>query len=173
MGALRHFRIVDRLPILKCFIMHDKSAGPKVDLVFLWSEQDELELAEERRRAEESHICGVWPSPLLSFFDTAISESMHILGAVVRSTTSGVALTLTTSSGIAGAAYKIATTWLAARNGRRFKVKVGDIEVEATQISEKDFLRFFELVQEKADQAKIRELLLKPNKSSSVPPERS
>jgi hypothetical protein len=42
------------------------------------------------------------------------------------------------------------------------KIKVGEIEVEATQMSESQVLKIFDLLQEKADRKQIRELLLNP-----------
>jgi hypothetical protein len=48
-----------------------------------------------------------------------------------------------------------------ARNGRKLKIKVGEIEVEATQMAESDVLRIIELLQENADRKKIRDMLLK------------
>src|SRR4051812_42884318 len=50
------------------------------------------------------------------------------------------------STGIAAGAYNILKTWVDARNGRKLKIKVGDIEVEATQMKEADVLRIFELL---------------------------
>jgi hypothetical protein len=73
-------------------------------------------------------------------------------------------IALTISSGTAVGAYQLLRAWIDAKNGRKLKIKVGDIEVEATQMAEKDVLRIFELLQEKADTAKIRDLLLEANK---------
>jgi hypothetical protein len=50
------------------------------------------------------------------------------------------------------------------KNGRKLKIKVGDIEVEATQMDEEDVLRIFTLLEEKADRKKIREQLLEASK---------
>jgi hypothetical protein len=58
-------------------------------------------------------------------------------------------------------------TWVDARHGRKLKLRVGEIEVEATQMSDADVLRIFELLQKKADQAQIRERLLEVNKGGS------
>jgi hypothetical protein len=71
------------------------------------------------------------------------------------------------SSGITVAVYSLLKTWVDARNGRKLKIKVGDIEVEATQMKEKDVLRIFELLQEKADRAKILDILLEAKESAS------
>src|SRR3954447_26474635 len=73
------------------------------------------------------------------------------------------------SSGAAVGAYQILKTWVDARNGRKLKIKVGDIEVEATQMKEEDVLRIFELLQEKADRKKIRELLISASKGEGRP----
>src|SRR4051794_14551764 len=55
------------------------------------------------------------------------------------------------TSGVLTAAYRLLETWVKARNGRKLKIKVGDVEVEATQMKEKDVLRIFELLQKQAD----------------------
>ncbi len=78
-------------------------------------------------------------------------------------------LKLVATSGIAAALYKLLKLWIENRNGRRLKIKVGDIEVEATQMKEEDVLRIFELLEEKADRKKIRELLLDANKGEGRP----
>ena len=70
-----------------------------------------------------------------------------------------------TSSGLTASVLAVFKTWVDARNGRKLKIKVGDIEVEATQMKEEDVLRIFELLEEKADRKKIRELLLKSGSS--------
>jgi hypothetical protein len=44
------------------------------------------------------------------------------------------------TSGVLTAAYRLLETWVKARNGRKLKIKVGDIEVEATQMDEKDVI---------------------------------
>jgi hypothetical protein len=72
------------------------------------------------------------------------------------------------SSGATAGVMQILKTWVDARNGRKLKVKVGDIEVEATQMSEKDVLRIFELLQEKEDNKNIRDLLLSNNPRKSA-----
>jgi hypothetical protein len=59
------------------------------------------------------------------------------------------------SSGAVVAAYRLLKIWVKARNGRKLKIKVGDVEVEATQMKEEDVLRIFELLQEKADRKKF------------------
>jgi hypothetical protein len=61
--------------------------------------------------------------------------------------------------------YKLLKTWVDARNGRKLKIKVGDIEVEAAQMKEEDVLRIFELLEEKAAREKIREALIKAGNS--------
>lgn len=64
-----------------------------------------------------------------------------------------------TGTGIAAGLYRLLKLWVDTQNGRKLKIKVGDIEVEATQMKEADVLRIFELLEEKADRKKIRELL--------------
>jgi hypothetical protein len=63
------------------------------------------------------------------------------------------------SSGLTATVLGLLRAWIDARNGRKLKIKVGDIEVEATQMAEKDILHLFDLIQQKADQQKIRTLL--------------
>jgi hypothetical protein len=74
-----------------------------------------------------------------------------------------------TSSGAIAGAYQLLKTWVDARNGRKLKIKVGDIEVEATQMNEEDVLRIFELLEEKADRKKIREALIEAGKGGGRP----
>jgi len=50
------------------------------------------------------------------------------------------------STGLATAAYNLLKTWVEERNGRRIRIKVDDIELEATQMSEKQFLALFEKI---------------------------
>lgn len=65
------------------------------------------------------------------------------------------------SSGIALALYKALKLWVDFKNGRRIKIVDGSLEVEATQLSEKQFSKLLDLVQEfhkklaPADQVKI------------------
>jgi hypothetical protein len=75
------------------------------------------------------------------------------------------ACTLAASSGITiTGLLQGLRTWIDARNGRKLKIKVGEIEVEATQMNPEEVLRIFELLEEKADRKKIRELLLTASK---------
>ena len=71
------------------------------------------------------------------------------------------------SSGFTTAVYSLMKTWVDARNGRKLKIRVGEIEVEATQMAERDVLRIFELLQEKGERARIRELLLDAGKQQT------
>jgi hypothetical protein len=64
------------------------------------------------------------------------------------------------ASGVTAGLFRFLKIWVDTRNGRKLKIKVGEIEVEATQMAEKDVLQIFELLQEKADRAKIRALLV-------------
>ena len=47
-------------------------------------------------------------------------------------------LTLVASSGIPTGGYNLLKSWIDAKNGRKLKLKVGDIEVEATQMAEEE-----------------------------------
>src|SRR4051794_25459906 len=80
---------------------------------------------------------------------------VEIIGAITNFVTSTLV-----SSGLALGMYRVAKTWVNARNGRKLKIRIGDIEVEATQMKEEDVFRIFELLEEKADRKKIRELLM-------------
>ena len=73
------------------------------------------------------------------------------------------------SSGVAAGAYDVLKTWVEAKNNRKLKIKVGEIEVDATQMKEEEVLRIFEMLEEKADQKKIREALLEAGKGSGRP----
>ena len=78
---------------------------------------------------------------------------------IVRETLIAIA-----SSGLTAGVLTLIKTWVDARNGRKLKIKVGDVEVDATQMKEKDVLRILELLQEKADRKKIRDALLEGSK---------
>ncbi len=81
----------------------------------------------------------------------------------------GPVLALLVSSGFTTAVYQVMKSWVDARNGRKLKIKVGDIEVEATQMKEEDVLRIFELLEEKADRKKIRDALIEAGKGGGRP----
>jgi hypothetical protein len=49
-------------------------------------------------------------------------------------------LTLIGSTGVAAVIYKLLRLWVDSRNGRKLKVKIGDLEVEATQLDVDNFL---------------------------------
>ena len=83
------------------------------------------------------------------------------LGAVNNVVQHGFAFAA--SSGVAIGTYNLFKTWIDARNGRKIKIKIGDLEVETTQMKEAEVVRLFELLEEKADRRKMRELLLKAN----------
>jgi hypothetical protein len=59
--------------------------------------------------------------------------------------------------------------WVSLQNCRKLRIKVVDIEVEATQMKEADLLRIFELLEEKADRKKIREALIEAGKAAGRP----
>jgi len=102
--------------------------------------------------------------------DDLVDRGVHACVAFVIPTVVYDALLAIASSGATAGAMQILKTWVDARNGRKLKVKVGDIEVEATQMSEKDVLRILELLQQKVDQKNIRDLLLSndPQKTSAT-----
>ena len=52
------------------------------------------------------------------------------------------------TSGIALGAYNLLKTWVDSRNGRKFKVKIDNFEIEASQMNEKQFLEFVERVKQ-------------------------
>ena len=70
--------------------------------------------------------------------------AMFDFAAVVRDAVVAIA-----SSGLTASVLTLMKTWVEARNGRKLRIKVGDIEVEVTQMAEKDVLRIFDLLQEK------------------------
>ncbi|MBV9764948.1 MAG: type VI secretion system contractile sheath large subunit [Acidobacteriaceae bacterium] len=79
-------------------------------------------------------------------------------------------LVLGAASGLATGIYQLFKARIDAKNGRKLRIKVGDIEVEATQMNEAEVLRIFELLNEKAEEKKIREALLQAN---TQPPSKS
>ena len=56
------------------------------------------------------------------------------------------------SSGVALALYKLMRLWVDTINGRKLRVKVGNIEIEATQLSEKKFLKLLEVTRDREKQ---------------------
>ena len=58
------------------------------------------------------------------------------------------------TSGIAVAIYELLRLWVDSKNGRKIRIKMGDFELETTQMSEKEFQRLFEILNEqwKSDQ---------------------
>jgi len=48
--------------------------------------------------------------------------------------------TLISSTGLGVGIYKLLRLWLDSRNGRRIRIKIGDVELEATQLTKDDFL---------------------------------
>jgi hypothetical protein len=91
---------------------------------------------------------------------------MHPLppGSLQRATEVSIAaFGVLVSSGIAAGVYRLLDSWIRLRVGRKLKIKVGEVEMEATQMNEADVLRIFELLEEKADRKKIRDALLEAN----------
>jgi hypothetical protein len=110
-----------------------------------------------------------FPSDRIGLSDVALCfhyfEGRELLApGIVRET-----VLLIASSGVTTGIYKLLKAWIDARNGRKLKIKVGDIEVEASQMKEEHVLRIFELLEEKADRKKIRELLLEAKKGEARP----
>jgi hypothetical protein len=52
------------------------------------------------------------------------------------------------SSGITTALFHLLKNWTDNRNGRRIKLRVRDVEVEATQMTSEQFLEFFRVVRQ-------------------------
>lgn len=48
------------------------------------------------------------------------------------------------STGIAAVLYNILKTWADAKNGRKIRVRIGDFEVETSQMSEKQFMKLLD-----------------------------
>jgi hypothetical protein len=94
------------------------------------------------------------PNEFVLRFIQTVGEGEMLIPALVHG-----AMVVASSGALVGA-YNLLKTWVEARNGRKLKIKVGDIEVEATQMKERDVMRIFELLQEAGDRKKIRELLM-------------
>jgi hypothetical protein len=60
-------------------------------------------------------------------------------------------LRLVATSGDLTSVYNLVKAWVDARNGRKLKIKVGIIDVDATQMKEDDVLRIFKQLEERAD----------------------
>lgn len=70
-------------------------------------------------------------------------------------------LVLAASSGATTLLYQAIRSWIDSRNGRRIKLKIGDLELETTQLSQRDFLKLLSVVREIRDSDQIRSRLLK------------
>jgi hypothetical protein len=108
-----------------------------------------------------------WLNPQKSLLDANVYDGMRLSLVLNRKVTVGPGiheitqvLTLLASSGVAAGAYNLLKAWIAAKNGRKLRLKVGAVEVEATQMPEADVLRLLELLQKNAEEKKIRDLLL-------------
>jgi hypothetical protein len=56
------------------------------------------------------------------------------------------------SSGMAVALYKLLRLWVESINGRKIRVRMGDFEIEATQMSEKKFLKLMDILHKREKQ---------------------
>jgi len=56
------------------------------------------------------------------------------------------------SSGMALALYKLMRLWVDTINGRKLRVKIDNVEIEATQLSEKKFLKLLEVLRTREKQ---------------------
>ena len=65
------------------------------------------------------------------------------------------------SSGIALALYKALRLWVDLKNGRRIKIVDGGLEVEATQMTEKQFVVLLDLIREHREKRATKEDLRK------------
>ena len=61
------------------------------------------------------------------------------------------------TSGIAVAVYELLRLWVESKNGRKIRIKMGDFELETTQMSEKEFQRLFEILNEKRKSDNLQE----------------
>jgi hypothetical protein len=70
------------------------------------------------------------------------------------------------STGIAAGFYNVLKTWAEAKNGRKIRIKIGDFEVETTQMSEKQFMKLLDrlMIYKKAQFEEIKHDA-KPNRS--------
>jgi hypothetical protein len=59
------------------------------------------------------------------------------------------------TGGLAVALYKMLRAWVDLRNGRRIKVKLGALEVEVTQMSEKQFLHLLQTVKRMSESPEV------------------
>jgi len=99
----------------------------------------------------------------------ATPRERYLWGSTAYAFSENLTFALTVSSAVATAVYQLLKAWVDARNGRKLKIKVGDIEVEATQMNEDDVLRIFELLEEKTDRKKIRAALIEAGKGGDRP----
>jgi hypothetical protein len=98
---------------------------------------------------------------------SAIATSFAVVRNGIASCKSAVSLKdvliAITSSGLTAGVLQFLNAWVNARNGRKLKIRVGDIEVDATQLKEEEVLRIFELLENKADRRKTRDLRITTN----------
>ena len=64
------------------------------------------------------------------------------------------------SSGVTAVLIQLIRTWVDSKNGRKLKVVIEDIEIEATQMKTEEFLKLIERVQDIRDKNQIRSLLV-------------
>jgi len=64
------------------------------------------------------------------------------------------------SSGATTIVYQAIRNWIDTRNGRRIKLRIGELELETTQLSQEEFLRLLSAVREIRDSDKVRAKLL-------------
>jgi GNAT superfamily N-acetyltransferase len=64
------------------------------------------------------------------------------------------------SSGATTLVYQAIRGWIDTRNGRRIKLKIGELELETTQLSQEEFLRLLSVVREIRDSDQVRAKLL-------------
>jgi hypothetical protein len=69
-------------------------------------------------------------------------------------------LVIAASSGATTLLYQAIRGWIDTRNGRRIKLRIGELELETTQLSQEEFLRLLSVVREIHNSDQIRTKLL-------------
>jgi GNAT superfamily N-acetyltransferase len=101
-------------------------------------------------------IVGAEPdsSPSFETLGPPRADSPRLSGAAVKYIAD--ALVLAASSGGGALLYQAIRGWIDVRNGRRIRLKIDDLELETTQLSQDEFLKLLEVVREiqQSDQLK-------------------
>ena len=121
---------------------NEKQSGQEILMIQLYKapneryEELDQSLEELKSKLNANHTKSIrWKSDAgISYFDW---PGFMDLAALVTTTGAGLGI------------YNLLKLWLDNKNGRRFRIKIGDVEVEATQMKEDDFMKLVDRALEK------------------------